>query len=173
MACDMTYMMCEMTYMMREMTYMICEMTHVMYEMKYMLCEMTHMVCEMTYIFLGDRPVRKLHLHETDLEVKQPRGICKARCNALQGSLALCVESRVVHEEKVHDRPLLGHGVGTKATLIEESAIKMVPDIHPIVITQITSHLLEHHAGEDAEESVPGHNPASASVLHHGVQPTD
>ena len=64
-------------------------------------------------------------LPEADLEVKQQRGIRKAKCDALQSLLCVGDEGSVVRKENVPDQPLLGLGVG----------------------------LYEHHAEEDAEES--------------------
>ena len=59
----------------------------------------------------------------------------------------------VIREEKVLDQPLLCLGVGLEASQIEETAIQTISDVHPLVIIQVLSCLLEHHAEEDAEES--------------------
>ena len=57
-------------------------------------------------------------LLEADLEAKQPRGICKARCDALKGSLCVGDKGSVIREEKVLDQPLVRLGVGLEARVL-------------------------------------------------------
>ena len=94
-----------------------------------------------------------LRLLEADFVAKQPPGICKAGYDALKDSLCVGDKGSVIREERVLDQPLLRLGVGLEASWIEETAIHTVPDVHPLVIIQVLSYLLEHYAEEDAEES--------------------
>ena len=60
--------------------------------------------------------MKNLRLLEADLEAKQPRGICKARCDALKGSLCVGDKGSIIREEKVLDQPLVRLGVGLEAS---------------------------------------------------------
>ena len=71
----------------------------------------------------------------------------------MKGLLCVGDEGSVIREEKVLDQPLLRLGVGLEALQIEETVFPTVSDVHPLVIIQVLSCLLEHHAEEDAEES--------------------
>ena len=65
--------------------------------------------------FFCDRLLRILSYQEADIETKQPRGVCEARCDALQCSLRMGVKGSVVREEKVPDHALLGRADGLEA----------------------------------------------------------
>ena len=60
--------------------------------------------------------MKNLRLLDADFWAKQPRGICKAGCDALKGSLCVGDKGSVIREEKVLDQPLLRLGVGLEAS---------------------------------------------------------
>ena len=66
--------------------------------------------------FIGSWLVKNLRVLEADFWDKQPRGICKAGCDALKGSLCMGDKVSVILEEKVLDQPHLRLGVGLEAS---------------------------------------------------------
>ena len=66
--------------------------------------------------FMGSWLVKNLRLLEADFEAKQPRGICKAGCDALKCLLCVGHKGSIIHKEKVLDQPLLCIGVGLEAS---------------------------------------------------------
>ena len=63
--------------------------------------------------FSGDRLEKNLSLPEANIEVKQPRGVRKARCNVPQSLLHLGDKGSVVDE--VSDQLLQHQAVGLEA----------------------------------------------------------
>ena len=60
--------------------------------------------------------MKNLGLLEANFYAKQPRGICKAGCDALKASLCVGDKGSIIREEKALDQPLLRLGVGLDAS---------------------------------------------------------
>lgn len=62
-------------------------------------------------------------------------------------------EDNVICEEEVSEQPFLGLGLSWVACRChEQAAVQAVTDVHAILIIQVLSGLLEHHAEKYAEE---------------------
>ena len=59
--------------------------------------------------------MKNFRLLKTDLEAREPRGVCKARRDVLQSLFCVDDEGSVVREEEVLDQSLLCLGLGLEA----------------------------------------------------------
>ena len=54
--------------------------------------------------------MKNVSFPEADVKAKQPRGICKARCDALQRLFCVGDVGRDIHKKNVPEKPFLGLG---------------------------------------------------------------
>ena len=69
--------------------------------------------------------MKNLGLPEADLDIKQPQGVCQARCDELKGSPCMGYKGNIIRKEKVLQQSRLGLGVGMEALLVEEAGMQV------------------------------------------------